>query len=497
TDQGVEFELIEINGKKIESSEKFTLYDGEYAITKTVLSTKEKAHEILGDIKDKNFAVADVVQKEMRRLPQPPYTTSTLQQDASRRLGLNAKRTMSLAQKLYEEGYITYHRTDSVNMAKSAQVAIAEYVKKEFGERYLPKTMRVYSTKQKLAQEAHEAIRPTAVGQLSTINHQLSNTLGNQGWKLYEMIWRRSVSSQMSYAIIESTAVLVDSVIASETKQSQKEIAASHSVSSVQAQAPRNDAKYRFKANGSVLVFDGFLRVNPFALSDKKLPVYQVGDKLSALKIESFAHETPPPPRYNDASLIKTLEEKGIGRPSTYASIISTIETRKYIDRGDPVTGTGRAFVPTAIGNAVTDFLIANFPEVDDIPFTAQMEDMLDDVASGKKEWIPEIKKFYTPFAKKFESVKEKGKRVKIQVEELGEKCPECGEGLVIRVGKFGKFISCSTFPECKYSKQYVEKTGKNCPKCGALPDGKHGEIIVRKTRKGRVFYGCSNYPNC
>lgn len=354
---------------------------------------------------------------------------------------------MSLAQKLYEEGYITYHRTDSVAIALSAQSMIRSYVEKEYGGKYLPEKPRFYKTKQKLAQEAHEAIRPTNV-------RELQSKMGGVYTKLYELIWRRAVASQMADAITESTTVLADA------------------------------NQYRFKANGSVLVFDGFLKVNPQALGDKKLPEFKVLESLSLLNVNAEKHETPPPPRYNDASLIKTLEEKGIGRPSTYAGIVSTIESRQYIERNE-----GR-FMPTSIGVAVNDFLVANFPDIDDIPFTAEMEDSLDEIAHGKKEWRPMIKAFYTPFEKKLESVKDKAQRVKIAVETTDEKCPECGNQLVIRTGRFGKFISCSTFPTCKFSKPFVEETNFTCPKDG-------GKVIIKKTKRGRKFYGCSNYPKC
>lgn len=459
----VNFELTEINGGKIELQEKFISYDGEYTVTKTTIDTQNKADEILADVKTAAFKVADVLQKEMRRSPQAPYTTSTLQQDASRRLGLAGRRTMSLAQKLYEEGFITYHRTDSVVMAKSAQFAIIDFVKKEFGAKYAPNKPRFYTTKQKLAQEAHEAIRPTKVGvRMSEVGSQL----GGQYSKLYELIWKRAVSSQMADAIIESTTVIVDS---------QK--------SKLKTQNSKIENDYRFKANGSVLVFEGFLKVNPQALADNKLPEFTAGETLDLANADKELHETPPPPRYNDASLIKVLEEKGIGRPSTYATIVSVIESRQYIERKE-----GR-FTPTSIGIAVNDFLVSNFSTIDDIPFTADMEDGLDAVASGEKKWVPMIAEFYEPFEKKLQEVKGAA-RVKIATEKTSEKCPKDGAFLVIRVGRFGKFLSCENFPKCDFSKPFVEETKFSCPKDG-------GKIVVKRTRKGRTFYGCSNYPKC
>jgi DNA topoisomerase-1 len=292
----------------------------------------------------KEFIVNDVTQKEMRRSPQPPYTTSTLQQDASRRLGLNGKRTMSLAQKLYEEGFITYHRTDSVVIAMSAQNSIRSFVQKEYGDKYIPDKPRFYATKQKLAQEAHEAIRPTRAGELQSQISNLKSQIGESYVRLYELIWRRAVASQMSDAVIESTTVFTTA---------NKQLLTTNKLEVSSQKLGVNE--YRFKANGSVLVFDGFLKVNPLGLSDNRLPRFEVSEKLTPVSINEQFHETPAPPRYNDASLIKTLEEKGIGRPSTYATIVGTIESRAYIERQE-----GR-FIPTSIGIAVNDFLLHQY----------------------------------------------------------------------------------------------------------------------------------------
>lgn len=452
------FDLIEIKQQKIETQEIFSLYDGKYTTTKTLINTEEQAKQIVSEVEKYGFIVADVIEKKVKKSPFAPYTTSTLQQDASRRFGYSGKRTMSLAQKLYEEGYITYHRTDSTTLSPVAIKQIRSFIQKEYGEKYLPDKPRIYLTKQKSAQEAHEAIRPTKFDSLlSGQKATVEKTLGRECAKLYEIIWRRAVGSQMSDALIESTVVFADSTDQQKT--------------------------YRMKTSGSVLIFDGFLKINPQALQDNKLPKFSVGESLKTKKAYSQEHETPPPPRYNDASIIATLEEKGIGRPSTYASIISTLVDRAYVERLD------RRFVPTPIGIAVNDFLVSNFDDIDDIPFTAEMEDSLDQIAQGQKEWISMMKDFYGPFEKRLEEVKDT-ERVKIAVEQTGEECPECGGELVIRIGKFGKFISCNKFPQCRYTKQFVEETQQRCPKDG-------GQIIVKKTRKGRRFYGCSNYPNC
>lgn len=447
-----QFELIEIEGKKLEIAEAFQLYVGQYTTTKTTIDTENKAKEIVDDLNKEKFIVSDVIKKQAKRSPNPAFTTSTLQQEASRRFGISGKRTMSLAQKLYEEGYITYHRTDSLFVSQSAVFAIRNYVEKNYGKNYVPEKPRFYKTKSKLAQEAHEAIRPTNVSNQPSV---ISNQLGKDFARIYDIIWKRAVASQMSDSIVEQTQVIVDT----------------------------EGKKYKLKANGSVLVFDGFLKIYPQGLNDNILPDFKSGEKLSANKIESKEHETQPPPRYNDASLIAMLEEKGIGRPSTYATIISTIEGRQYIERLE-----GR-FHPTSVGLAVNDFLVSNFSTIDDIPFTALMEDELDDIANGQKKWVPVIKEFYEPFEKMLSGVKDAA-RVKIEVETTNEICPEDGGHLIIRIGRFGKFMACENFPKCKFTKPYVLETNLICPKDG-------GKIVFKKTKKGRRFYGCSNYPKC
>ena len=449
-DENIKFELTEIEGNKLEEQKSFKLYDGEYKVTKTVIDSKNKADEIVSDLKRKDYLVSDVVKKQTKRSPGPAFTTSTLQQEASRRFGYSGKRTMSLAQKLYEEGFITYHRTDSVFVAQSAIFSVRDYIKKTFGDRYLPESPKFYKAKQKLAQEAHEAIRPTNVSLLPS-----AITLGRDFVKLYELIWRKTVASQMTDALIESTTVLVNS----------------------------KDKKYTLKTNGSVLVFEGFLKVSPQSLADVILPEFKVGEELTLKDALDEEHETLPPPRYNDASLVAALEEEGIGRPSTYATIISTIESRQYIERIE-----GR-FQPTSVGLAVNDFLVANFSTIDDVPFTAAMEDELDQIASGEKKWVPVIKEFYAPFEKILEDVKGAA-RVKIEVEKTDELCPQDGGHLVIRIGRFGKFLACENFPNCKFTKPFMVETDLICPKDG-------GKIVFKKTKRGRKFYGCANYPKC
>ena len=447
-----EFELVEIEGKKIEFQEIYPLYTGDYKYTKTLIDTIQKAEEVVSELVKSEYKVSDIAKKQAKRSPGPAFTTSTLQQEASRRFGLSGRRTMSLAQKLYEEGYITYHRTDSFNMSTSAIFAIRNYAESKFGKNYIPEKPNFYKTKSKLAQEAHEAIRPTNIN----VEHdKAALDLGKDYARIYDIIWRKALASQMADAVIEQTSVTVNT----------------------------EGGKYVLKANGSVLVFDGFLRINQQALNDNLLPEFKAGERLESKKVESREHETTPPPRYNDASLIAILEEKGIGRPSTYATIISTIESRQYIERQE-----GR-FYPTSVGIAVNDFLVQNFSTIDDVPFTAEMEDELDQVANGEKKWVPVIEDFYSPFEKTLETVK-KAERVKIEVERTEEICPLDQGHLVVRIGRFGKFLACENFPNCKFTKPFVEETNLTCPKDG-------GKIILKKTKRGRKFYGCSNYPKC
>jgi DNA topoisomerase-1 len=474
---GVEFNLIEIGGRKIESSEIFTLYDGEYKVSKTLIDTQARADEVLEDLRRFEYVVSDVSTRSLKRSPYPPFTTSTLQQQAATRLGFPGKRTMSLAQKLYEEGFITYHRTDSVSLSSTAIKQMRDFIKMEYGGDYLPEKPRMYFTKQKNAQEAHEGIRPTKMDKSAAA---VKVELGEAYAKLYDLIWRRAVASQMEDARIESTSVFVESISHPGEATTSRGSHGEDSIASLQ----NDKVMYRFKSTGSVLLFDGFLRLTPQALEDRRLPKFVEGVQVELRGQRAEAHETAPPPRYNDASLIKTLEEKSIGRPSTYATIVSTIGDRGYVERVE------RRFIPTVVGIAVNDFLVSNFSTIDDVPFTALMEDELDQIANGRKEWTAMMGEFYDPFSKK---LKEAGdvERVKIPVEETGEICPECRTGkLVIRTGKFGKFFSCSRFPECRFTKQFVEATEFLCPKDG-------GRVVVKKTRKGRKFYGCVNYPNC
>lgn len=432
-----EITLSKINGKKAE------------------IDNEKDAKSTVSDLEKASYKVAQVTKKEVQSRPYAPFTTSTMTQSAARLFGWSAKKTMRVAQILYEEGHITYHRTDSVTLSKTAVNAAEKYIKSEYGDSYYPAKQRFYKSKSKNAQEAHEAIRPTNI---SNGTHEKSADTK----KLYQLIWKRFISSQMASAVYDRTTVVVN--------------------------ATKGKNIYELRATGSIMKFDGWKKVYNVKEStdDTILPDVSEKDDLALNKVISEQKFTQPPPRYNEASLIKTLEELGIGRPSTYAPIISTLIFRKYIERVE------RAFKPTPVGMATNEFLVENFKGVMDYEFTANMEEDLDKVARGEIKWQSRIEDFWKPFEKTIDDVTENAKRVKIPVEKLGKKCPDCKEGeLVIRIGRFGKFISCSTFPECKYTEKYLEKIDMKCPDC------KEGEVIVKKTGKGRPFYGCSRYPEC
>ncbi|MCX6817118.1 MAG: type I DNA topoisomerase [Candidatus Beckwithbacteria bacterium] len=396
-----------------------------------------------------SYQVKNVETKEVRQWPLPPFITSTLQRSAGNRLKWSAKKTMRQAQQLYEQGLITYHRTDSVNLAMEAVGKARDFIGKKFGGEYLPEKPIGYKSGSKNVQGAHEAIRPTDMTR-EIVEDQSAN-------RLYRLIWERFVACQMKPVLVEKTTVTVSA------------------------------ADYELKAEGERLVFDGWWKVDKrLMIKDLKLPELKQRDQLDLIKVLSEQKLTQPPARYTEASLIKVLEQKGIGRPSTYAPILSTIQDRFYVEKKE------QKLIPTSIGTTVTKFLMEYFPKIMDYEFTAKMEGDLDEIAQGKQSSQELLKNFYSDFDSNLIKVKEKAKRAKIEVETTGEKCPECKEGdVVIRTGRFGKFFSCSRFPECKYTKQYKEIIqGVKCPECG-------GEVVVRKTRRGKQFYGCGNYPKC
>ena len=423
------------------------------------ISSKEEADAILRDLEGATYTVLKYEQREQRRQPPLPYTTSTLQQDASLRLYFKPKKTMSLAQQLYEgielgergqQGLITYMRTDSTRISDEAQQKVKAYIGSEFGQPYVGQG-RVGKAKA-TTQDAHEAIRPTDVTLTPTI---VKNYLSTDQFKLYNLIWRRFVASFMTPAVFDT--VRVDIV----AKQ------------------------YVFRATGSNLKFPGFYAIWPREEDEKLLPLLQVNEVLDFHGLKPEQHFTQPPPRFSEASLIKELEEQGIGRPSTYVPIISTIQDRGYVDQEQ------RRFVPTWLGETINEVMNKHFPEIVDTNFTADMERKLDEVEDGHYSWIEFLRNFYGDFKATMAKAEAEMNRVEKPLEELEETCPDCNRNLVIRTGRFGRFISCSGFPECRYRRSLMNKTGAFCPVC-------HGDLVERKMRqKKRVFYGCGNYPTC
>jgi DNA topoisomerase-1 len=435
----------------------------------------------LAALREADWVVGEVnIGKRIRR-PAAPYTTSTLQQDASRRLGMGTTRTMRMAQELYEGvnagegnvGLITYMRTDSVSVATIAQEQAREFILTQLGPEYLPEAPPVYKTRSKSAQEAHEAIRPTAVERTPA---SLKPYLTKDQYRLYKLIWERFVASQMVPAIYNTISVDI--------------WAGARNV-------PAAKRPYLFRASGSTLAFKGFLAVygsdtpeeengNGDSAGTSRVPDdIAEGEILDLLQLLPEQHFTQPPPRYSEASLVKALEENGIGRPSTYASIISTIQQRGYVEQEQ------KRLHPTEVGRVVTDMLVQYFPDVLSIDFTARFEDELDEIADGKP-WVPVIDEFYDKFAKDLAIADEALPKVdlKREPEPVGRDCPLSGHPLVYRESRFGRFIGCSNFPQCRYTEQILVKVGVTCPKCG-------GDLIEKRTKRGRLFYGCSNYPEC
>ncbi|HLE48467.1 MAG TPA: type I DNA topoisomerase [Patescibacteria group bacterium] len=438
--------LLKINGKPAEVG------DG------------ETAKSVVTDLKVFPYRILEVTKKEVHKHPYPPYTTSTLTQAAARVFRWSSRKTMSIAQSLYEQGLITYHRTDSTNLAASAVLKARSFIKKEYGEQYLPLSPNFYKTKSKVAQEAHEAIRPSNVS-ITSGNGNAKFTSDME--RLYELIWKRYVTCQMSDSVYDETTIDVEA---------KKEVASSKS--------------YLLRTRGAIMKFDGWKKLYKGSKSSEddvvNLPEVVKDQLLTLIDVISEQKFTQAPARYSEAMLIKTLESLGIGRPSTYAPTISTIQVRSYVEKIE-----GR-FKPTPVGIAVNDFLITNFPDVFEYKFTADMENSLDDIANGEEKWKESIGDFYRPFEKKLADVEKKAKRVKIEAEKLGRKCPDCKDGeLVIRIGRFGRFISCSNFPDCRHTEKYVEKAHMKCPDC------KKGDVIIKKTQKGKRFFGCSRYPKC
>ncbi|MEK7147230.1 MAG: type I DNA topoisomerase [Patescibacteria group bacterium] len=421
-------------------------------VPKPGIKNKEEADSIVDDLKKSEFKVLKAEKKEARKNPLPPFTTSTLQQEAVKKLGYSSKKTMFLAQRLYENGLITYMRTDSFNLSRESLVEAKKWINQNLGGDYAGSSPRVFKTKSKLAQEAHEAIRPTDVFKKSD-----DIKMESADKKIYDLIWRRFVASQLPQAVFSAAAADIEA------------------------------GKHLLRATGTILQFDGYLKIWPQKFQIKELPDLQTGETVKPIKIIPEQHFTEPPARYNEASLIKTLEEYGIGRPSTYAPTISVIQDRYYVAKNEQ-----RRFQPTEMGETVNKMLTEHFPAIVDIQFTVKMENELDEIAEGKKEWPLVIKEFYEPFSKNLEEKYLSVEKEKPKIETTDQKCEKCGKDMIVRNGRFGKFIACSGFPECKNTKSLNQgKSFGACQKCGK------GEIVKKRTKKGRFFYGCSKYPDC
>lgn len=429
---------------------------------KIELHSQEDVNKILDDLKDADYIVKEIKESKKKKTPAPPFTTSTLQQEASRKLGFAIKKTMSVAQGLYEGikipgkdtiGLITYMRTDSTRLSEEARLSIKSYIETEYGKEYYEN--RYYKTKEN-AQDAHEAIRPTYIElQPDSIKEHLTS----DQYKLYKLIYNRVIASQMAPAIFDTTSVKIDA----------------------------ND--YEFRANGQTLSFKGFMSVyvETLDIEEKeefeKIPKLVEGQSLQKVNVDSKQSFTEPPPRYTEASLVKALEEKGIGRPSTYSPTITTILARRYIEKSQ------KQLVPTDLGKVVNKLLVENFGDVINVEFTANMEQEFDEIAEGKKQWKSVIKEFYTPFEKVVEKVDKELEHVKLEYEVSDVPCDKCGKLMVIKYGKYGKFLACPGYPDCKNTKPYIEVIDVPCPKCG-------GKIQIRKTKKKRNYYICENNPD-
>ncbi|MDQ5824494.1 MAG: type I DNA topoisomerase, partial [Chloroflexota bacterium] len=454
--------LAQVNGKKAD------------------LKNEQDAGEIVHGLNGAEYVVESVKRREAQRRPSPPFTTSTLQQEASRKLNFAARKTMLIAQQLYEgvdigpegsTGLITYMRTDSTNVASVAQQEARAVIMERYGAEFVPGSPPVYARKNPRAQEAHEAIRPTSAGRDP---ESIKKFLSADQYKLYRLIWQRFIASQMANAVLDQTTVDVGA-----------------------GRPGASSRPYTFRANGSVVKFEGFTAVYREGhdagdaeddLDKGALPPLTEGELLDLLKLWPEQHFTQPPPRFTEATLVKSLEEQGIGRPSTYAPILSTIQDRGYIVKED------KKFLPTELGIAVNDLLVEFFPNIVDVAFTSSMEEELDDIAAGTRTWVPVISEMYGPLEENLANAEKTVGRIEVsrpEAEKTGELCPESGHDLVIRESRFGPFIACSGFPKCRYTRPIVVGTGVECPQCG------QGQIIEKKSKKGRVFYSCSRYPEC
>lgn len=427
---------------------------------------KEATDKVLERLQGGEFVISSIKRSTRKKSPAPPFTTSTLQQEASRKLSFNARRTMRAAQELYEGvevpemgavGLITYMRTDSLRISDEAKTAAAQLIEQTYGKQYLPAKPRTYRSRSN-AQDAHEAIRPSII---TLTPDKVKGSLTSDQYKLYKLIWERFMASQMENALLDTKSVDIDC------------------------------AGCLFKASGYTVKFDGFTVLYEESLDTEEqeggaLPPLTVGEKLTVKELSGNQHFTQPPPRFTEASLIKTLEENGIGRPSTYAPTIATILDRHYVEH------EGKQLKPTSLGLVTTELMKEHFDRIVDAHFTAQMETDLDKIEAGKAEWVEVLRSFYTGFEKTLDKAEKdmEGKRVKIPDEPTDIVCEKCGKPMVIKIGPYGKFLGCSGFPECKNTKRIVNESGGTCPKCG-------GKMLAKRSKKGKPFYGCENYKDC
>ena len=436
----------------------------QYKNKKIEITSEKEAQDIKKDLDKGEFAVSSIKKGTKTRNPLAPFITSTLQQEASKRMNYQTRRTMSIAQKLYEgmdiKGYgsvglITYMRTDSTRISDEAQAGAKAYIETTFGKQYYPETPRVYKGK-KNAQDAHEAIRPTVI-ELSP--DKVKDSLKAEEYKLYKLIWERFIASQMESCKLNTISLEV------------------------------LNGDYKFRASGSSVSFDGFMKLYDYANEEEEentsIPDLEENEKLKCKELQLDQHFTQPPARFTEASFVKTLEDLGIGRPSTYAPTISTLLNRLYVERDK------KSLVPTDLGKIVNDIMAEYFKDIVDVEFTAEMESRLDLIEEGKETWKEVVESFYTPLKKEIDIAESKVSKVTIEDEVSDEICEKCGSHFVIKNGRFGKFLACSGYPECKNTKAIVEKLDVKCPTC------KEGDVILRKSRKGKKFYGCSRYPEC
>lgn len=471
----VEYWSIEAELQPEGSSATFVAKLAEVDGADPVLGKKDQVDPLLADMQHAAYSIGEIKRGQRRRKAPAPFTTSTMQQEASRKLGYTAKRTMAIAQQLYEgidlgegetTGLITYMRTDSTNISAIAQQEARDYIKSVHGESYIPEEAPVYKTRSKGAQEAHEAVRPTFAMRTPA---QIKDNLSRDQYRLYQLIWQRFLASQMMPAVYDTVSVRVLGEGA--------------------------EHKYLLRAAGSILQFPGYLAVyeeteEEVAEADQEAnakipPDLAEGQAQKLVQLLPSQHFTQPPPRYGEATLVKTLEEYGIGRPSTYAPTLNTLQQRGYVIRED------RRLIPTETGLLVNDLITEHFPGIVDYQFTAEMEDDLDKIASGEENWVQVIREFYEPFSEVVERAKAEMPESKAGPEYVGRTCPTCNEGqLIIRWGRYGKFIGCERFPDCRHTEPWLQKIGVTCPLDG-------GDVVERRTRKGRVFFGCANYPAC